>query len=70
MPQCKGCNAAILWVEMKTGKKMPVDMIPLHVVQVKDGIGEVIEAYYPHWATCGKADQFRRKESIHGPGPD
>jgi len=62
MPKCKGCGQEIKWVEMATGKKMPLDHKPLQMVQVKDGIGEVIPVYMPHFATCPNAKEFRRKK--------
>jgi hypothetical protein len=61
MTKCKACKADILWVDMPTGKKMPLDAQPCKMVIVKDGIGEIVDAYTPHWATCPGADQFRRK---------
>ena len=61
MPECKSCKAQILWVDTKSGKKMPLDVKPFSAVQVKEGIGEVIQVYMVHWATCPGADQFRKK---------
>lgn len=63
MPECSACKAKIKWVETVNGKKMPLDAKPFQAVQVREGIGEVIEVYTPHWATCPGADQFRK-----GPG--
>ena len=60
MPKCKSCNAEIKWVEMATGKKMPLDAKPLQMVQVKEGIGQVIPVYMPHWATCQNAKDFKK----------
>lgn len=62
MPKCKGCGQEIKWVEMATGKKMPLDAKPVQMVQVKEGIGQVIPVYMPHWATCSKAKDFKGKE--------
>lgn len=59
--RCKGCGAGILWVEMASGKKMPVDATPVSMVEVKEGIGQVIHVYVPHWSTCPGADSFRKK---------
>ena len=59
--ECRSCHAPIIFVETKTGKKMPLDAKPFSAVQVKEGVGEVIQVYMPHWATCSKADQHRRK---------
>lgn len=60
MPTCKSCKAEIKWVEMATGKKMPLDAKPIKAIQVKEGIGQVIDVYIPHWSTCPGADQFRK----------
>ena len=60
MANCKSCNAPLRWVEMSTGKKMPLDAKPIQAVQVKEGIGEVVTVYIPHWATCHGADSFRK----------
>lgn len=61
MSECKSCHAEIKWVDTKTGKKMPLDAKPFSAVQVKEGIGEVIQVYMPHWGTCPSAGQHRRK---------
>ena len=61
MSECKSCHAEIKWVEMKSGKRMPLDAKPFSAVQVKEGIGEVVQVYMPHWSTCPGADQFRKK---------
>uniref|UniRef100_A0A6H1ZDD1 Uncharacterized protein n=1 Tax=viral metagenome TaxID=1070528 RepID=A0A6H1ZDD1_9ZZZZ len=60
MPKCKGCGQEILWVMMASGAKMPLDAKPQQMIQVKEGIGEVIPVYMPHWATCKKAGDFKR----------
>ena len=62
MSECKSCKAPILWVETKAGKKMPLDAKPFSAVQVKEGIGDVIQVYMPHWSSCNGADEFRRKK--------
>lgn len=58
--RCKACGALIKWVDTATSKKMPLNAEPFKAVQVKEGIGQVIDVYMPHWATCPKAGQFRR----------
>uniref|UniRef100_A0A6M3LDT4 Uncharacterized protein n=1 Tax=viral metagenome TaxID=1070528 RepID=A0A6M3LDT4_9ZZZZ len=45
---CKGCGKPIKWVEMASGKKMPLDEKPFSAIQVKEGIGEIIQIYMPH----------------------
>ncbi|KKL57067.1 hypothetical protein LCGC14_2239150 [marine sediment metagenome] len=60
--KCRGCHQEIKWAEMPTGKKMPLDYKPLIMVQVTEGIGEMIKVYMPHWATCPKAKDFKKKK--------
>jgi len=60
MAICKGCGQEIKWVEMASGKKMPLDAKPLSAIEVKENIGAVVNVYMPHWATCTKANQFKK----------
>jgi len=60
---CKGCGLKIKWVMMASGAKMPLDEKPIKMIQVKEGIGELIDVYQPHWATCPKAGKFRHGKS-------
>lgn len=55
--QCRGCPAQIRWVNMQTGKAMPVDAEPIKVIIEE---GRMISAYVPHWATCPKAKEFKK----------
>ncbi len=59
-PKCKKCGAELLWCMMPSGAKMPLDAKPKKLIQVKEGIGEVIDVYESHFSTCPSADQFRR----------
>ena len=58
------CKREIEWVQTVKGKRLPVDH-PLRVVREfarLDGtLLTVIDTARVHWATCGDADQFRRK---------
>lgn len=58
---CKRCKAEIVWCTMTSGSKMPLDARPKKLIQVKEGIGEVVDVYEPHWATCPGADSFRKE---------
>ena len=49
---CKTCGAELQWCETKDGKPMPLNKETFSVVQVKEGIGEIINVYMPYWATC------------------
>lgn len=61
MAECRGCKQKIKWVEMASGKKMPLDEKPVSMIDVKDGIGAVVEVFTPHWATCPQANDFKKK---------
>ncbi|MBR2507221.1 MAG: hypothetical protein IKB70_10075 [Bacilli bacterium] len=58
MAQCKGCGADIIWIETKNNKRMPCDIKETTVITID---GRVVEGYIPHWITCPKANEFRRK---------
>lgn len=60
---CEACGAPLVWYRTKQGKQMPcnADAKP-HAQQGFLGPPEygLIDAKYSHFATCPKADQFRR----------
>lgn len=58
--KCKSCGADIYWIQMVSGKMMPVDAKEKKLVRIKNR-GEIITAYEPHWATCPNADKHRKK---------
>jgi len=45
---CGGCGASVLWFRTPKKKFIPID-------------GSNDGQFVPHWATCPKADDFRRK---------
>jgi hypothetical protein len=61
---CSGCRAAITWaVVVKSGKRMCFDGDPPPLRIERDDAGrlvQVLELDRNHWATCPKADTFRR----------
>lgn len=71
---CKSCNAPIVWVLTKSGKRMPIDHGPVETGNiVLDGItaqvlraGEVlpkgVPRYTSHFSTCPQAQEHRRKQ--------
>jgi hypothetical protein len=70
--KCK-CGADIAFVNMVSGKKMPVDAKPENMVFIADtpypvdlffveGKGEMVKVYRPHWGTCPLAKQFKKKD--------
>ena len=67
MAKCKGCGQEIQWIMMASGAKMPVDAKPIKMIQVREGIGGLIDVYTPHWTTCPKADLFKKKQAHESP---
>ena len=58
MAECKGCGEEIEWIATTEGKRMPVN--PGKVVVVTQD-GKVVTGQVPHWATCPRAADFRKK---------
>jgi hypothetical protein len=69
--KCK-CGADIAFVEMTSGKQMPVDakaeqMIVMehtahHIGGPVTSRGRMMKAYRPHWGTCPLAKQFKKEK--------
>lgn len=65
---CKSCRAMVVWVEMQSGKRMPLDAVPAAngtVVIGQDGKGYVDRLpgrakFVSHFATCPFAKKHRR----------
>lgn len=71
---CKYCGRAIVWATTDSGKRMPVDVEPVELgnVRLVDGPNGLIakvtvpamipegERYRSHFATCPKAREARR----------
>jgi len=62
MAKCRSCGAEINWCEMASGKQMPLNAKEMLMIQVNDGIGEVIPVYMPHFATCPHAKAWKSKK--------
>jgi len=62
MSTCKACGAPIKWVKMESGKAMPVDIDPIKIVRETETGGIVVGGYLAHWATCPKANNFRKRD--------
>ena len=73
MSWCKGCNARIEWHKTAEGKNIPIDPDPhpdgnvtfdakLRVVVAEPGSKP--KMYRSHFATCPKADKFRRRQPV------
>lgn len=55
---CRGCGVYIEWIKTPAGKDMPVDPAEITVIDVE---GRTLRGYIPHWGTCPKANQFKKK---------
>ena len=62
---CNACGAAITFVTTPAGKHLPVDGPEFVLVTER---GEVVRGRAPHWATCPKADSFRKRTAKAEPG--
>jgi hypothetical protein len=67
MSTCNGCGAAIRWAITPNGRRMPVDAKPEKRIVLDDvRLGDdpptarVVDTYVSHFATCPKAQQFRK----------
>lgn len=62
MIKCNGCGQEIKWIQMKSGKMMPVDLKKLTIISVdqSNGEGSLVYGFESHFSTCPKADEFRK----------
>ena len=72
MSVCKGCGQEIRWIEMISGRKMPIDPKPQHMIMMVEDLPEnclpicepdqgiTVKAYVTHWSTCPKAKDFKK----------
>lgn len=59
--KCRGCEAEIIFIEDKyTGKKIPVNA---EYVKVVTDYGRIIRGRISHFATCPKAERFRKNKA-------
>jgi len=60
MSKCKSCGAEIRFLEMPSGRKMPVEFSEKMVIAKIDGELKAFSANIPHWANCPNADKHRK----------
>jgi len=72
MSVCKGCGQDIRWIEMISGKRMPIDRKPQKMVMLIEDLPEgtvsnfqpdkgiTVTVYVTHWSTCSKAKDFKK----------
>lgn len=61
--RCSSCDAAIVWVIMESGKRMPVDAESIRKGLVLNGDhtrGAMRDTGISHYATCPQAGKHRR----------
>ncbi|HET9954136.1 MAG TPA: hypothetical protein VFQ61_06515 [Polyangiaceae bacterium] len=59
--KCLSCGAEIVWVEMQSGRRMPLDAKPQKLIVIEADKGEVKLCFTSHFATCPDAAEHRRK---------
>jgi hypothetical protein len=73
MATCKACDAEIIWLKTKNGKRMPVDAAPSSTgnCRIVGGTVEVLgpraveehtgsDLHHSHYTTCTDPRRFRR----------
>jgi len=60
MPKCKGCGAEIVWIKTANGKRMPLDSKEKKFYCAIDGEWKIYAGREAHWATCPKANDFKK----------
>lgn len=61
---CRACHRAIKWFTTPNNRRMPVDLDSLEQrVAIIGGAAVVAPTYVSHFATCPKAEHYRRKRS-------
>lgn len=77
---CAACRAPMVWIETKTGRRMPLSArtareIPCPACQGRQGApcptcrsARVVYALTAHWADCPEAERFRRRR-VERPRP-
>ena len=65
MPKCKSCGRDIRFVEMPTGRKMPIEVTPKNVVAKVGGQWKTITGYESHFVNCPDADNHRRPKTTN-----
>ena len=60
MTKCKTCGAQIRFVEMASGKMMPIETNVKNVIAKTGGQWKVISGFESHFANCPGADKHRK----------
>lgn len=59
---CASCRAPVRWISTASGAAMPIDPEPRKMIVLRPGteIGDVVDAFVSHFATCPNASQHRK----------
>lgn len=57
---CRACGARIRWAETLNDKRMPVD----YDAESEQASDHVFVTGEPHWATCPKGEEFRKRKGL------
>lgn len=64
MAKCEGCGAEMIWTITEAGRRMPLNAKPVPGLVTLDDNGRAhgvkAKVYQSHYATCPKAEQFRK----------
>ena len=61
---CRSCGAPIIWVEMKSGRRMPCNAVPKKMIaidQFNGRLGFMVSVYESHFSTCPYAKEHRQR---------
>lgn len=65
MSRCRSCGAPVTWAKTESGKSMPIERSDDGNLTYDAATGRVLHdpegAWVSHFATCGQADEWRRK---------
>jgi hypothetical protein len=64
MSKCRSCGAEIRWVMMDSGRKMPLDVKRITIIEEdpETGAARIVSGYQSHFSTCPNADMHRRSK--------
>jgi len=58
--QCRSCQAPMVWLKTRSGKKCPVDLSSMEQAINKDKIIFDPQTMISHFATCPDAEKYRK----------
>jgi hypothetical protein len=55
--KCNKCGSELVWCTLSNGMRIPLDVKPKKLIQVKEGIGKLIDVYEFHFVTCAGTEK-------------